>query len=61
MKILHLKSGDERIVTKEQWATIVSNGFASDFKVLADPEVPKEVRAALKQTADTKPEQAKEH
>lgn len=49
MKVVHIKSGKEEIITKEQWNTIVKNGFQSDFKVLSNPVVPAEVQKAVKQ------------
>lgn len=51
MKVVHIKSGKEEIITKEQWNTIVKNGFQSDFKVLSNPVAPAEVQKAIKQTA----------
>ena len=53
MKIKHIKSGQEDILTKEQWDTICANGFKSDFAVLADPVVPKEVKSGIKAAAES--------
>jgi len=54
MKIRHIRSGKEEIVTKEQWDLIVKNGFQADFKVLDNPKPPAEVTKALKYAKDEK-------
>ncbi len=56
MKVQHIKSGQEQIVTKEQWDQIVANGFKSDFRVLESPKPPEEVSKALKKGADQEKE-----
>ena len=61
MKVVHIKSGKEEIITKAQWDTIVKNGFQSDFKVLSNPVVPQEVQKAVKQASNTTEETPDQH
>ena len=53
MKIVHIKSEQESVVTKEQWETIVKNGFKSYFMVIADPKPTKEVLKHLDKSKDS--------
>lgn len=52
MKVRHIKSGNEEVITKEQWETIVANGFQSDFQVLEGHKPPAEVAQAIKTKAE---------
>ncbi len=53
MKVKHIKSGQEETITKEAWAAIVENGHASEFQILDEAPMPKEVSDRIKDPKST--------